>query len=152
MTIPRSLALRAGAFLLLSATLGCQSYRALEVGDVRQGDRLRLTLAEPVPLRLQELTIERATLVDAEAVAVREGDLVLSALWVERQDGIGVPGDGWTVSVPVASVATLEERRFSLWRSAVVAAGVLVATALGWDAVGGGGSGEGSGDGGGQTR
>ena len=137
---------QAGAVLALLACGACQTYSLLELGAVQQGARLRVTIARPIPVRLREITVEPTTLVDGEAVGVNDGQLTLSALWVEREGGIGTLGEGWTVSLPVGSVRTLSERRFSWWRTAFVGAVGAVATAVGWRSFGGGG------DGGGQGR
>ena len=133
---------RVAAVLALLVCGACQTYRPLELGAVQQGARLRVTVARPIPVRLREITVERTTLVDGEAVGVNDGQLVLSALWVEREGGIGTLGEGWTVTLPVGSVRTLSERRFSWWRTALVGALGVVGTAVGWRSFGGGGGGE----------
>ncbi len=138
--------LRLVAAACLPMAGACQSYRPLELSGVRQGARVRLTMDQGVPVRLREITVERATLVDGEAVGVKDGALVLSALWVEREGGVGTPGEAWTVSVPVSAVATLAERRVSWWRTAVFGAGIAAATALGWRAFGGGSGGDSGGN------
>jgi hypothetical protein len=66
---------------------------------------------------------------------------VLSALWVEREGGIGTPGEGWTVTLPVAAIGSVSEKRFSWWRTAVVTGALVIGTAVGWRAFGEGGSG-----------
>ena len=135
------------AALLASLACGaCQTYRPLELRAVQQGARLRVTVTRPMRVRLREITVERATLVDGEAVGVNDGELVLSALWVEREGGIGTLGEGWTVTLPVGSVRTLSERRISWWRTAFLGAVGAVGTALGWRSLGG------DGDGGSQGR
>jgi hypothetical protein len=149
MTKEATRGVRLGAILCLTLT-ACQSYRPVALGDIRQGDRLRVTANPAVPVRLREITIERATRVDGEAVTVQNGELVLSAMWVERDGGAGTLGEGWTVTVPVASLQAVAERRFSMWRTAVVVVGGAVASLAGWSAFGGGGGGDpGPGGGGG---
>jgi hypothetical protein len=76
---------------------------------------------------------------------VRNDTLMLSAFWVEREGGIGTPGEGWTVGVPLGAVSTLSERRVSWLRTALVGAAIIVGTAVGWNAVGLGSGGEGPG-------
>ena len=137
---------RAAAVLALLACGACQTYRPLELAAVRQGARLRVTVTRPIRVRLREITVERTTLVDGEAVGVNDGQLVMSALWVEREGGIGTLGEGWTVTLPVGSVRALSERRFSWWRTAFAGAVGVVGTVVGWRSLGGGG------DGGGQGR
>ena len=138
----------ASVMLALLVGAGCTSYRPIEVADLRQGARVRVTVAQPVALRLREITIDQATQVDAEAVGVRDGQLVLSALWVERAGGIVTPGEGWTVNLPVSAVSDLRERRPSWLRSAALAVGLVVGSTLGWNAFDVGGS---SGENGGET-
>ncbi|MSR36495.1 MAG: hypothetical protein EXR95_07625 [Gemmatimonadetes bacterium] len=127
----------------LVALTACQTYRPLALADVRRGARVRVVAAEPVTVRLREITVDRARLIDAEAIGVDWSNLMLSALWVERDGGIGTPGEGWTVTVPLGAVASLRERRFSWWRTAVVGGALVAGTALGWRALGVGGSGDG---------
>ena len=131
--------LRFGAALVLLASGGCQTYSPVALGAIQQGVRLRVTVHQPVPVRLREITVERATLVDGEAVGLQDGKLVLSALWVVREGGVGILGEGWTVTVPVGSVSTLSQRRFSWWRTAVVGVVGVVGTAVGWRSLGAGG-------------
>ena len=135
---------RVGVALAVLICGACQTYRPLEAGDVRQGARLRVAVTEPIPVRLREITVERATLVDGEAVEMKDGSLVLSALWVEREGGIGTLGEGWTVTLPVASVSALYERRLSWWKTALAGAVGVVGTVVGWRSLGDGGGGEGS--------
>jgi hypothetical protein len=94
-----------------------------------------------VAVRLREVTIERASLVDAEAVGLENGSLLLSALWVEREGGAGTPGEGWTVTLPVSAVASVSEKRFSWWRTALLTGALVIGTAAGWQAFGVGASG-----------
>ena len=133
----------AAAILVLLACGACQTYRPVEVEAVQRGARLRVSVVRPIPVRLGEITVERTTRVDGEAVEVNDGQLVLSALWVEREGGIGTLGEGWTVTLPVGSVRMISERRFSWWRTAFVGVAGIVGTAVGWRSFGGGG-GEGS--------
>lgn len=138
--MPRGM-LRAGALVALIGTAACHSYRPVELAGVRRGARLRVEVDQPVAVRLRDVTIEQARRVDAEAVGVENGNLVLSALWVERAGGLGTPGEGWTVSLPVGAVGSVREKRFSWWRSAVLVGAVVVGSAVGWSAFGVGGSG-----------
>jgi hypothetical protein len=132
---------RLGAIVAAIGATGCHHYRQTEPSALGRGARVRLVVERPVEVRLREITIEQAREVEAETVALENGELVLSALWVEREGGIGTPGEGWTVRVPVAAVQTLSERRFSWWRSAVVTGAVVIGTAVGWRAFGFGASG-----------
>ena len=133
----------------VAACAACQTYQPLELGSVRQGERVRVTLSRPVPVKLQQLTIDQPSMIDAEAVGVKDGNLVLSALWVERLGGIGSPGEGWTVTIPVDAVAQLSQRRFSKLRSALVVGAVLVGSSIGWKVFGQGSTASVTGDTGG---
>ena len=142
---------RLGVVACVLAATGCHTYRPVELTGIRRGARVRVVASRPVPVRLREVTIEQATSMDAEAVAVENGNLVLSAFWVGRAGGAGTPAEGWTVTVPVDAVASVSEKRFSWWRSALVTGAVVLGTAFGWNQFGTGASGgEDGGDGGGE--
>jgi hypothetical protein len=102
---------------------------------------VRVSVERPVSVRLREITIDQAVEVDGETVGVRDGQLVLSALWVVREGGIESPAEGWTVNVPVDAVSAVAERRVSWWRSAVFGAAIVGGAALGWRTFGVGASG-----------
>lgn len=52
--------------------------------------------------------------------------------------GIGYPGGGWTIRLPMSSITRLEAKRFDAWSTVgLVAAGVATSW-LGWEALGGG--------------
>jgi hypothetical protein len=137
-----SMLLGLAVLVALAPAAGCRTYRPLEPAAIRQGTALRLTTARPVPVGLREVTIEQARRVDGEAILVRNDTLLLSAFWVEREGGVGTPGEGWTVGVPLAAVSTLTERRVSWLRSAILGAAVVVGSALGWKGFGLGSGGE----------
>lgn len=136
---------RAVAIAAVAACTGCQTFRPMQAAAVTQGELLRVTTARPVPVRLREVTIEQARLVDGEAIQVRGDTLLLSAMWVERDAGLGTPGEGWTVGIPLDAVATLTQKRVSWLRSAILGAVILVGSAAGWRTFGGGAGGERSG-------
>ena len=141
----RSVLMRLAVLATLVAAGGCITYRPVEPAGIRQGTALRVTTGRPVPLGLREITIEQARVVDGEAIVVRNDTLMLSAFWVEREGGIGTPGEGWTVAVPLGAVSSLRERRVSWLRTAILGAAVVVGTAVGWKAFDVGSGGEGTG-------
>ena len=134
-------ALRRVALIAAVGCAGCHAYRPVEPSALTRGSRVRVETGSPVVVRLREVTIDRARTVEAETVGLENGNLVLSALWVEREGGIGTPGEGWTVTVPVDAVSAISERRFSWWRTALATGIVVVGTAAGWRAFGVGSSG-----------
>src|SRR5688500_461156 len=101
MTKRRSALLHGVALATALGAPGCHAYHRVEPAELSRGARVRVLVDRPVALRLREVTIEQARSVEGETVGVENGSLVLSALWVEREGGIGTPGEGWTVTVPV---------------------------------------------------
>jgi hypothetical protein len=138
------------AMATVAACGACQTYRPLALDSVRRGDRVRVVLSRPVPLQLRQITVDQPSLIDAEAVGVENGNLVLSALWVERLGGIGSPGDGLTVTIPVDAVGQLSQRRFARVRTGILVGAAIVGTTLGWRVFGVGVSGSGTGQTGGE--
>jgi hypothetical protein len=138
------------AVAAVAACGACQTYRPLALENVRRGDRVRVVLARPVPVQLRQITVDQPSLIDAEAVGVENGNLVLSALWVERLGGVGSPGEGLTVSIPVDAVGQLSRRRFAWARTGLLLGAAVVGTSLGWRVFGVGVSGSGTGQTGGE--
>jgi hypothetical protein len=120
---------------------GCHAYHRVEPAELSRGSRVRVVVDRPVAVRLREVTIEQARSLEAETVGVENGSLVLSAIWVERVGGISTPAEGWTVTVPVAALGAVSERRFSWARTALGTGLVVLGTAIGWRAFGFGASG-----------
>jgi hypothetical protein len=128
----------------LIALTGCYSYAPIAGGHPARGTQVRARLSTPEDLALTEVTVASVVSFDAEVVRSGEDSLVVSAVALRSQSGVEFAGSGETLAIPASSVASLEERRFSLLRSSVliVAAGTaasLLFAALGSIAAGGGG-------------
>lgn len=137
------------AVALLSA---CYHYVPAEGLGFPQGTQVRARLGTLASFELAQLTVNNVDRVDGEWVRAEDGELVLSATWLEAPTGIGFPGNGWTVRIPVRDVARLEVRRLSWWRTGAVLGGLAVGTWLGFEALGFGTSGSGGGGGGGPIQ
>jgi hypothetical protein len=122
---------------------GCYHY-VPALTTARQGTPLRARLNSMAAFELAQVTVNNIDQVEGEMVQVDGGDLVLSATWLEAVTGNGYAGNGWTVRIPEANVAGLEQKRLSWWRTGLVIAGIAVGTALGFESLGvtnfGGGS------------
>ena len=143
------------ALLALStwiAVSGCYHYVPDGAGRLAQGTPIRVNLAPPASFELPDLTAHNVQRVDAEVV--RDGDdaLVVSARWLGAVTGAGYSGRNFTFTLEHSGIRSVELRRVSWWRTAIVLAGGAVGTWLGFDLLGGESNGGGPGDTGGSTR
>lgn len=139
--------------LVLAGTAGCYHYVPAPEASLTQGTPIRLRLATPQSFELQALTAHNIGTVTGEWIRQENGEVVLSALWLDPvTGGDGFDGGAWTFRVPRDNVTELSVRRVSRWRTfAVVAAGAL-ATWLGWESLRGSDAGSGQPGDGGQPR
>ena len=141
-------------FTSLIVLAGCYKYVPLDTGApaLARGDPIRAHL-DGASVDLREVTVRNIQRMDAEIVELSGAELVVSALWLDSAtQGIGYPGEGWTVELPRNSVLSIERKVFDVWRTAVVVGGAVLATYFGWDSLAGSSSGSDIGDGGGQIR
>lgn len=142
-----------GALIIILVTLcsSCFSYATLQSDPVRQGKRLRVQLSTPRDIRLTNVTANDVVTVDGELVRFAPDTATLSVWMLKARSGYEFIGTGETVFLPRRDIAAVEERRFSILRSAAVAAAAGLAIVLIERAIGGSG-GEGREPGGGQTQ
>lgn len=134
---------------LLLLLTGCYTYAPVPGMTLGRGTAVRARLAAPSDFRLTELTANGVVTIDGEVVRQDTGELVVSALWLRSQTGYEFPAAGETVTIPAERLAGIEQKRFSVARSAMVAgagvlASVLFVAAFGTDGFGGGGGGDGT--------
>lgn len=143
---------RIRALLLLAAfaTGGCYGYRPAE-GPFPQGTPVRIGVEPGRDVPLRSLTARDVVRVEGEVArwpSADAGPLSLSASWVESATGYGLPGEGWTVEVPLAAVRSVQVKEISWLRTAVLGITALTIGVVAFDAFelgGGGGSGDGPG-------
>ena len=140
---------------MLVPLAGCYMYVPVErtAWDVEQGVPVR-ALIERQSVELRTYTAHDIVSLEAEFVRLDNSDMVLSALWLDSAvEGVGFPGEGWTIRIPTGSMASLEERKFDKWRSLALVGASVFASWASWQTFGGGGGrGEGGGGGGGQIN
>lgn len=140
------------ALVLLLGAAGCYHYVPAPTAPVAQGTPIRLRLATPQSFELSALTAHNIGTVTGEWIREENGQVVLSAMWLDAVTGEGFDAGAWTFSVPRDNVADLSVRSVSRWRTlAVVAAGAL-ATWVGWESLRGSDAGGGQPGNGGQPR
>jgi hypothetical protein len=126
----------------------CHHYVPADATALSQGAPIRVHLSPPASFELPAITVHNIGSLDAELVRTENGEIVVSALWLDAVTGQGYSGQNWTLSVPRAGVSVVEVRRVSRWRTAAVFVGGFLATYLGFDALRGGESGGRAGGGG----
>ena len=138
--------------ILLAAAAGCYHYVPEPARPLPRAAPVRVHLSKPTSFELPALTAHNVGSMDAEVVRDDDGTLVVSARWLDAVTGHGYPGEGWTFELPRSDVARVDVRRLSVWRTALVFAGGLAATYLGFDALAGSDAGGGTGGTGGNPR
>jgi hypothetical protein len=101
-----------------------------------QGTPLRARLATMSSFELAAITVNNIDQVEGEMVRFDGSDVVLSATWLRAVTGNGYIGNGWTVRIPQANVTSVEQKRFSWWRSGIVIGALVAGTTLGFEALG----------------
>lgn len=135
---------------LLFATEGCFSFvQESELAPTR-GSPIRVHLERPASFELTRVTVNDVTTVNGELVSRADGEVVLSATWLDTVFGDGYDGEGWTLRIPETNVSALEVKQFSWWRTGAVLFAGGFATFFGFDALGTGSGGSDGGGGGGQ--
>jgi len=135
---------------LLFAAEGCFSFvQESELAPTR-GSPIRVHLERPASFELTRITVNDVTTVNGELVRRADGEVVLSATWLDTVFGDGFDGEGWTLRIPETNVSALEVKQFSWWRTGAVLLAGGIATFFGFDALGTGSGGSGGGGGGGQ--
>lgn len=139
------------AALIAAAVIlnGCYTY-ATAPATLPRGTPVRVHLQPPQDVRLREVTVNGASRVDGEVVNLEPDQLTLSAFTVATAFGGEYLAHGRTVTLSRNALALIERKRFSLWRTAALAAAGFAAAVL-FDrvveSIGGGGDEGGSGSG-----
>ena len=134
---------------LLFATEGCFSFvQESELAPTR-GSPIRVHLERPASFELTRVTVNDVTTVNGELVSRADGEVILSATWLDTVFGDGYDGEGWTLRIPETNVSALEVKQFSWWRTGAVLLAGGFASFFGFDALGSGSGGSGGGGGGG---
>jgi hypothetical protein len=134
--------------LVLLSTLvlnGCFAYMPSKGAPLRQGQSVQVFLNTPQDVRLTDVTANNVVRVDGEVVSVDSEKMVLSAALVTQASGVDQLGDNATVVVPRGHVDHVQEKRFSVVRTAGLVGLAALVTALTAAGVVGGSSDSGSG-------
>ena len=142
----------AAAAVFAAVATGCYGYAPAGAVPVPRGTPVRLRLERPCSFQLPSMTAHHIERLTAEMVREDGNTLVLSALRLASADGEDFDGRQATIDVSRADIAALEVRKVSVWRTAVLMAGALVGTWLGFEALGGGSAGAEGPGGGGETH
>ena len=117
--------------VVVVVTSGC--FRYVPVGETRPrpGQEVRVVVSEPLEVELNRVTLREAKLLDGPLVRWNQDSLVISAWWVESQEGLRQEGEGELVGIPVVDVALVQTRELATGKSALlgsaIVAGVLLA-------------------------
>lgn len=117
---------------------GCYGYAPIELSTIDRLERatpLEIRLAEPMAVELEEVTVRRTVRIRGEFVGWDRGGtdaaaprkLVLSAMWVVSEAGMGRDGGGVTVRLPESAIASVRERKLSVAKTALVVIPIGVA-------------------------
>jgi len=124
------------ALAVMPLGAACYHYVPADARVAPQGTPVRARLNTMSDFELSQITVNNIDQVEGEVVRLDGSELVLSATWLQAITGNGYAGNGWTVRIPEANVAGLEEKRLSWWRSGIVVAGVIAGTWIGFDVLG----------------
>lgn len=149
----RRIPFRWAAGLLLAAFLnGCYTFAPVGTETPNRATQMRVFLSSPRDIRLTRYTVNNVTEVDGELVSLSDSTVVLSVGRVVAQSGDDELGNGETVSLPRAQVASLERKKVSVLRSLIVVAGVAIVAVLAGVGFSQGGASSQPGGGGGQSK
>lgn len=109
---------------------GCYVYVPASGPEPARGTAVRARLAQPVDVRMRQITANSVAVVDGEVVRFAPDTLYLSAVKLTAMAGNDFLGYGETVWVPRPAIALLEERRIDRQRTALAVAGGLVLAGL----------------------
>lgn len=123
--------MRFTVLLLAAITLGaCHGYVEVETGVPTRGSVVRAHLQPPAPVSIGEVSIEQTASVTGEVVSWEDDALIVSARTLLSAAGQDYLGDGYTVTLPRRAIAGIEERRLSVWRTALLTTGILVGSVV----------------------
>lgn len=133
------------AALFVGSLAACYKYVPVHANpaphELRQGTAVRVQLSEPGQFKLTELIADNVFVVDGELVRVDQDALVLSAFWLRTGTGYEHKGIGETVIIPLETIAALERKAVSFWKTAGLAGGWVALSVLGIVALTSGGEG-----------
>lgn len=132
------------AVVLSLGTAGCFHY--VPVDEVPpQGSAVRVTMSEPVPVELREITANRVVEIRGEVVTAAPDRLFLSAFAVVSNSDLERLADGETVILPRGLIEGIEQKRLSTTRTILATAAVVGLSFLVETVIRGSGGGEGDG-------
>ena len=143
---------RATAVGLLPLATGCFAYAPARGVILRPDSEVRAHLGTPLKVDAGAVSVNNVQMVDGRVVRSGSDSLVLSAMRLSSSSGQQFPGDAVTVAIPRASLSSLEQRRFSPERTALVVGTTALMYLLIQSALPQGGSKGGGGNGGGTTQ
>ena len=117
---------------------GCFAYVPSQGQALRQGQAVQVFLNTPQDVRLADVTANNVVRVDGEIVRLDTAQLVMSATLLTQASGIDQLGQNATVVIPRGHVDHIQEKRFSVLRSAGLVGLAALVTALTAGAVSGG--------------
>ncbi|UCC73531.1 MAG: hypothetical protein JSV86_02925 [Gemmatimonadota bacterium] len=127
--------LRAAVQVLLVVSVfnlsACNVYVPTGIEDLERPDRVRVYLSVPSEFELLDLTANNVSSVDGEVVRWDDEELVLSVWWLESSYGLEFRGQGETIVVPRQHINHIEERKFSVAKTAGLIGILVVAFAVG---------------------
>ncbi len=119
--IPRRIV---AASLLAPLLGGCFAYTPLRRPSAPPAAELRLRLSTPGDYRLTNITMNDVREVDGELVAMDDSTVVVSATRLVAVSGFEHLGEGATLRVPRASIASIDIKRVSPARTALFVGGL----------------------------
>jgi hypothetical protein len=120
----------------------CYSFVPVTTSPER-GATIRVSLDEPVDVRLGALTANEIVLLRGELIQLDTGSLAMSATWLRGRSTQEFAAAGETVTVPRRSLSQIAEKRFSPLKSALFGGAIIAAALLiqgAFHPFGGGGS------------
>ena len=130
-----------GLALVLSACFGYAPLKEASPAPAR-ATPIRAYLRTPASIPLTDVTVNNVVVVDGEFVSWQDGELTLSATWVQVADGLEHKAIGETVVLDSAQLDRVERRVISAPRTfGLVGLGALVSVLASTALVGGAGGG-----------
>ena len=118
--------------------------RAAQLGleGLKQGVSLRVHLSEPGSYPLTALTPNNVTVIDGDLIRFDEDNLYVSAYWMKTAGVQEFKGEGETVTILLAQIDRIDQKKVSAGKTAGLAA-VIVGAVVAIGVTFGAGSGEG---------
>ncbi len=119
--------MRAVSVVLFSALLvsACYTYVPTSTAPQRASE-VRLQLFQPGEFRLANLTANDVVLIEGEMIRAGADSVLVSARWLQARSGYEFVGSGETVRVPRPLVSVIETKKLSPFKTAALAAGLVL--------------------------